>query len=239
MVGQLLHRQLHTALNEFAVGFQVLLGGVHCVRELNHAGLEGDATNVHFVDLDAFVEQSHHVNGGFYDEHGLHAGVLRVVVHAASLSDVQDVGLHASRRDLQQQGLAQLIVCRIIGCRDEGLRCDMRNPGACHLTVNQAGVDAGEDSVHGAAGNLLSSRNLDHCLGLCGLRLGGLGGCGLVCLLEGANTLSACLVRLSDQGLEGCVARPAPEMTSISIGTLTPETTSTPSRVAANCAPAL
>ena len=83
------------------------------------------------------------------------------------------------------------------------------NPGACHLTVNQAGVDAGEDSVHGAAGNLLSSRNLDR-LGLCGLRLGGLrlgglSGYGLVCLLEGANTLSASLVSLSDQGLEGCV----------------------------------
>ena len=101
VVGQLLHGQLHAALEEFAVGLEVLLGGVHGVRKLNHAGLEGDATNVHFVDFDAFVEQSHHVNGGFHDEHGLHAGVLGVVVHAARLGDIQDVGLHARRRNLQ------------------------------------------------------------------------------------------------------------------------------------------
>ena len=95
-------------------------------------------------------------------------------------------------------------MCRVIGGRDEGLRRDERNPGARHLAVNQAGIDAGEDSVHGAAGNLLSSRNLDR-LGLCGLRLGRLSGYGLVCLLEGANTLGASLVSLSNQGLEGCV----------------------------------
>ena len=92
---------------------------------------------------------------------------------------------------------------RVIGGRDEGLRRDERNPGARHLAVNQAGIDAGEDGVHGAAGNLLGSRNLDR-LGLCGLRLGGLGGRRLVRILEGANTLGAGLVRLGDQGLEGC-----------------------------------
>ncbi len=43
------------------------------------------------------------------------------------------------------------------------------------LTVNQTGVDA-EDSVHGAAGNLLSKAGTPTALSL-GL-LGGLGGCG-------------------------------------------------------------
>ena len=91
-----------------------------------------------------------------------------------------------------------------IRCGNKGLRCHIRHPGARDLPVNQAGVDARENSVHMPAFNLLFCGyfRCRRCFGgFCLLRrLFFL--YRLVGLLERANTFHARLMGFGNQALE-------------------------------------